>query len=224
MTQDAGGGAKRVKLGAEAGAGAEQDGTGAEQGAGVLSVSINWCYPYTDFQDMGNTAIVVVDLDLTPLMRAEQLATGLMADIFLARSRVPVFPSTLPDAVEAGRLMAGPVLLLDTADCAGGGAAGDSPQLVRQLLDYGAGAVAEEQCIAMVVDPAAAALCLAAFNKGGAGATVTLELGHTLDSAAARRGAGLPAWGEPLCCAGKVARAKNNVTFEYVVEAPRHIW
>ena len=185
----------------------------------------------------------------------------MMQDIFECRSRVPVFPTSLPDAVAKGREMKGPVLLLDTSDCAGGGSvrvcivivggvcfwpvhvwaamaveiakgmsrgrscealshfflmpslvnhvpvvscfrmllltccmhptyipshclmlltcipshpihttqrthtgrqAGDSIQLVQQLLACGAGKTDDEQCIAMVVDPMAAAKCLEA--------------------------------------------------------------
>ena len=87
----------------------------------VLSTSINWCYPYTDFANMGNTAIVIVDLDFTPLSYAEKLAKDLMQTMFNERASVPVFPSSVSEALSRGRTMDGPVLLLDTADCAGGG-------------------------------------------------------------------------------------------------------
>ena len=103
------------------------------------------------------------------------------------------------------------MLLLDTADCAGGGAAGDSIQLVKALLDAGAGATPAEKCVAMVVDADAAAQCVAA----GAGAEVALELGHTIDSSAARAAAGLPPWGAPLKTTGRVVAVKADATFGY---------
>lgn len=70
---------------------------------------------------MGNTAIVIVDLDFTPLSYAEKLAKDLMQTLFNERASVPVFPSSVSEALSRGRTMDGPVLLLDTADCAGGG-------------------------------------------------------------------------------------------------------
>jgi len=134
-----------------------------------------------------------------------------MATFFAERLRVPVFPTSVADAVAAGRGMDGVVLLLDTADCTGGGSAGDSIVLVRSLLDCGAGATEDETCFAMLVDPAAAASCLAA----GAGAQLELELGHSLDSTECRAAAGLPPWGEPLKATGTVLRAEADARFEY---------
>ena len=78
-----------------------------------------------------------------------------------------------------GRGMEGVVLLLELADCAGGGAASDSSILVRELLACGAGATSEEMCMSMCVDPLSAAVCVAA----GEGATVELQLGYVHMSA-----------------------------------------
>jgi microcystin degradation protein MlrC len=87
-------------------------------------------------------------------------------------------------------------LLVDTADCAGGGAAGDSSALLRSLLDL---AVTERSYV-MVVDPEAAAICHAA----GAGQEVDLTLGYRLD----------PIWGEPLPVHGRVG-ALSDGQFRY---------
>ena len=47
---------------------------------GVLNSNVNFCYPYTDFADMGNTAVVVVDLELTTLQEAEAIAQEVRTD------------------------------------------------------------------------------------------------------------------------------------------------
>ena len=51
-------------------------------------------------------------------------------------------------------------MLLELADCAGGGAASDSSVLVRELLACGAGGTEEEMCLSMCVDPVSAAACV----------------------------------------------------------------
>src|SRR5204863_116237 len=80
--------------------------------------------------------------------------------------RYEVETVSVAEAVGRGReLDGGPVLLLDTADTTGGGAAGDGIGLVRGLLD----ARVEEPCLAQVVDPAAAAAC----HEAGPGAGIT---------------------------------------------------
>ena len=54
----------------------------------------------------------------------------------LTPSSYPVLFS-VAEAVKYGRQMDGPVLLLDLADCIGGGAAGDSVATIAGLLDAG---------------------------------------------------------------------------------------
>ena len=56
---------------------------------------------------MGNTAIVVVDLELAPLSHAKTLATSLLETLFSERDAVPVFPSSVPEALSRGRCMEG---------------------------------------------------------------------------------------------------------------------
>ena len=82
---------------------------------------------------------------------------------------------------------------------------------MQQLLGCGAGVEAGERCISVVVDAAAAAKCI----EAGSGAVIELELGHTIDSAAARLAAGLPPWGPPLVARGTVHRAESNARFTY---------
>ncbi len=107
---------------------------------------------------------------------------GFIADIY-----------DVAEAVELGReTQGGPVLLVDTADCAGGGAPGDSVALLSALLRL---KVRERTCL-MTVDPAAAAACRAA----GTGSKVTLELGYSID----------PNWGSPVRVTGVVQRTSGG--------------
>jgi microcystin degradation protein MlrC len=80
------------------------------------------------------------------------------------------------------------VLLLDTADTTGGGAAGDGAGLVKELLHAGV----QEPTLAMVVDPESVERCV----QAGVGREVALRLGHKLD----------PQWGQPVTVNARVAR------------------
>ena len=86
------------------------------------------------------------------------------------------------DAIRAGLAVdGGPVVLLETADCAGGGASGDSVATLAALLEMGEPAPA---ALVPVVDPAVAA----ASHRAGVGSSLEVRLGHGLD----------PKWGAPL--------------------------
>jgi microcystin degradation protein MlrC len=95
---------------------------------------------------------------------------------------------SIDEAIRRGReIEGGPVILLNTADTTGGGAAGDS-------IDVAAGLVAHaisEPAITMVVDVEAARACHAA----GIGAELSLEIGHHID----------PRWGKPTPLRGTVS-------------------
>jgi microcystin degradation protein MlrC len=157
-----------------------------EERKGILSASVFLVGSYIDAPDMGCSALVVADgnVDL-----AVQEARRLAQRFWDGRRLYEVETVSVAEAVRHGRAIAGgPVLLLDTADTTGGGAAGDGIGLVRGLLDAGV----EEPCLAQVVDPAAAAACHAA----GEGAELRLAVGHGRD----------PRWGTPLELEGTVSR------------------
>ena len=104
---------------------------------------------------------------------------------------------TVADAVERGRrIPGGPVLLLDTADTTGGGAAGDSIALVRSLIELRV----EEPCLAMVVDPQTVGDC---WHREP-GSRFPVEVGHRLD----------PQWGKSLALEA-VLRRKSEGRFRY---------
>ena len=164
------------------------------QQQGVYSTSAFLVHPYLDVPGMGGGGLVVTHADL-PL--AEQCA-GELALAYWDR-RYQLEPKTwqpreaIRDALER---IDGMVVLVETADCCGGGAAGDSVHTLRALLDEQPAFTS----VVPVVDPRAAAAC----HQAGAGAVVELEIGHRLD----------PAWGKPLAVQGIVSGLSDGL-FRY---------
>jgi microcystin degradation protein MlrC len=157
-----------------------------EEQDGILSASVFLVGSYIDAPDMGCSAVVVADGDTAgATAEARRLARRFWDD----RRLYEVETVSVAEAVRRGRQLAGgPVLLLDTADTTGGGAAGDGIGLVRGLLDAGV----EEPCLAQVVDPTAAAAC----HEAGRDATLELTVGHWRDGR----------WGSPLKLRATVRR------------------
>jgi microcystin degradation protein MlrC len=157
-----------------------------EQEPGVLSISCCHQHPNLDVPGLGCSAIAITDGDPA---RAEAIALSFAAEFWERRHAFIPAVYSVAEAVEHGRAAGGwPVLLVDNADCAGGGASGDSVALLRELLAF----EVPERSYVMVVDPAAAAACHAA----GEGADVSFPLGYAID----------PVWGEPLPVRGTVER------------------
>ena len=165
------------------------------EGAGtVLSTSILHVYPYLDLPELGAGGLVVTDNDAD---MAERIAIDL-AELYWSK-RFEMEPEVLhpKEAIQRGLTVeGGPVLLVETADCCGGGAAGDSVATLRCLLEMGI----EETCAVPVVDPAAAAIC----HQHSIGDIVSLKLGHQLD----------PQWGTPIDFTGEL-RTLIDGAFRY---------
>ena len=155
-----------------------------ETQSAVLSVSCFQVHPYNDLPGMGCGSVVVTDND--PDLAADK-AHELAAEFWARRRTFESQILPVSKAVARGReVEGGPVLLVDAADCAGGGAPGDSVALLRELLALGA----TEPTFVMVVDPPAAQACA----RAGIGQTISLELGYHID----------PTWGQPLQVTGVV--------------------
>ena len=93
----------------------------------ILSVSCFQVHPYNDLPGMGCGGVVVTDDD--PELAACE-AQALAAEFWTRRWAFETALLTVPEAVARGQKVdGGPVLLVDTADCAGGGAPGDSVAL-----------------------------------------------------------------------------------------------
>ncbi len=149
-----------------------------EREPGILSVSLGHGFPYGDVPDVGAAMLVVADDDAALAARtAEALgrAVWAMRDA-IASERLPVDAAL--DAALADP--AGPVVLADVADNAGGGAPSDSTFLARRILERGIADVAS----GMYWDPLAVRFCI----EAGEGATLDLRIG----------GKAGPASGDPL--------------------------
>lgn len=155
-----------------------------EMRGGILSASLFFVGSYIDTPEIGCGALVVADGNAgTAVAAAERLGEQFWA----RRADFTVATVSTAEAVRLGReIEGGPVLLLDSADTTGGGAAGDGIGLVRELLACGV----TEPCMAMVVDAAAASRCV----EAGIGKELTLPVGHAND----------PAWGKLLMMTGRV--------------------
>jgi len=153
---------------------------------GIYSVSPILVHPYLDLPGMGGGAIVVAHGDKD---KASNVATQLAQLYWSKRYQLEPELFEPKEAIIRGQSVhGGPILLVETADCCGGGAAGDSVHVLRALLmSENAG-----PSIVPVVDPEAARLC----HAHGQGAKLNLNLGHHVD----------PQWGNPIEVRGCVER------------------
>jgi microcystin degradation protein MlrC len=160
----------------------------------VLSTSILHVYPYLDLPDLGCGALVITDNEIET---AEKLAVEL-AELYWSK-RFEMEPEVF-DPVEAIRrgldTEGGPILLVETADCCGGGAAGDSVATLKGLLKLGI----DQPCLVPVVDPEAAQVC----HRYSIGDTLSIPLGHRRD----------PRWGSPIEINGELL-ALSDGRFKY---------
>ena len=161
---------------------------------GVLSASVFNVGAYIDVPEMGCSSLVITEGDEA---LAGELARRLALRHWGEREAYRVETLTVADAVERGRRIGGgPILLLDTADTTGGGAAGDSIALVRSLIELRVA----EPCLAMVVDPQTVGDC---WHREP-GSRFPVEVGHRLDSQ----------WGKPLAVEAVLQR-KSEGRFRY---------
>jgi microcystin degradation protein MlrC len=161
---------------------------------GVVSTSVFLVHPYLDQPDMGGGALVITDGNTE---KAASVAREI-GEAFWDR-RFDLDPEVFTPAVaivKGRRIEGGPILLVETADCSGGGAAGDSVATLRALLETGV----PELSLVPVVDPQAAEKC----HREGVGKEVTIDLGHKLD----------PKWGKPIRVTGTVLTLSDG-RFQY---------
>ena len=118
---------------------------------------------------------------------AKELAYTISADYWERRYEIEAVVKTPQEAIESGlKSNAGTVVLVETADCSGGGAAGDSIATLRALLNN----PEVENAIAPVVDPKVAEVC----HNLGVGSKVNCMLGHSIDTR----------WGSPIIVEGRI--------------------
>ncbi|MCX7172729.1 MAG: M81 family metallopeptidase [Proteobacteria bacterium] len=138
-----------------------------EKSAGILAISL--CHGFTsgDTANTGAGVLVVADGERA---YAEAVAGEVAREFWdLREMSRPLRPSP-HDAVKHALAAAnGPVVIADATDNPGGGAAGDSTHLLRELLAQ----KVENATLAMIWDPLAAQLA----TKAGAGNHIALRLG-----------------------------------------------
>ena len=161
----------------------------------VLSTSVFLVHPYLDQPDMGSGALIITDNDME---MAVSLANQLAEQYWTRRFDLEPDIHAPSEAIAKGlEVDGGPVLLVEAADCCGGGAAGDSVATLTALLD----AEVTVPSFVPVADPEAAAAC----HHAGVGQEVTVALGHQLD----------PRWGKPVTVTGTVTRLSDG-RFRYI--------
>jgi microcystin degradation protein MlrC len=151
---------------------------------GVLSISVFAGFPLADIRDAGLSIYVATDGDQA---LADALADELAAAAWTLRREFLHRALPVADAVARALALDGrPVVLADIADNTGGGAAGDTTEILRELLRVGA----RPATVACLWDPAAVGACL----QAGVGASLTLSVGGKVD----------PSHGPPLTVGGRV--------------------
>lgn len=145
---------------------------------GVLSVSLGHGFPWGDVPESGAKLWVITDGDA---QQAWALAQFLGQEFWSLREATRVPTLTIDEALDAAlQADAGPVVLADVADNAGGGAPGDSTFILCRMLERGIGRAAS----GVYFDPGAVQVC----SEAGVGASLALRIGG-------KQG---PASGDPL--------------------------
>lgn len=143
----------------------------AEQRPGILSVTISTGFPWADIPNMGASVIVVADGDRT---LAQRTADELGDWIWSRRERWFKPPLTVREGIALGQQFGRfPILLADMSDNTGGGAAGDSTEVLRTFVELDL----PDALVLYLVDPDVARLAHAA----GVGARLHVELGGKSD-------------------------------------------
>ena len=134
---------------------------------GILSVSFGHGFPWGDVPEVGAKMVVIADGDAA---KAAALAKELGEEIW--RLREECFPrhDTIDGGIDAALAPgAGPIVIADVADNAGGGAPSDNTAILRRLVDRDVQGVA----IGCFWDPIAVKFC----TEAGVGATFDLRIG-----------------------------------------------
>jgi microcystin degradation protein MlrC len=134
---------------------------------GILSVSFGHGFPWGDVADVGARIVVVADGDAA---KAARVAEELGREVWRLRHEAWTAHDTIDAAIDAALAApAGPIVLADVADNAGGGAPSDSTPLLRRLVERGVTGVAS----GCYWDPMAVRFCF----EAGVGACFDLRIG-----------------------------------------------
>ncbi|MDP6564458.1 MAG: M81 family metallopeptidase [Alphaproteobacteria bacterium] len=134
---------------------------------GILSVSFAHGFPWGDVPQATAKMLVIADGDEA---RAQALAEQLGREIWDLREACQTEMASIEEAmVRAEAATAGPVVLADVSDNAGGGAPSDSTFLLRAMVDRGLTGVLS----GLYWDPVAVRFCM----EAGEGASFELRIG-----------------------------------------------
>lgn len=138
-----------------------------ERRPGILSVTISTGFPWADIENMGPSVIVVADRDQA---LAERTADELAKWVWDRRERWHREPLSVSDALQQGEAIGKyPIILADQADNTGGGAGGDSTEILRTFLERRM----RDSLLLYIVDPQVAQ----AAHSAGVGATLDIDVG-----------------------------------------------
>jgi microcystin degradation protein MlrC len=133
----------------------------------ILAVSVTHGFAWADIADCGGNVIVCADDNLD---KAQRLAAMIAERFFAIRDEIRSPRAEASEAVAAALAHTGaPVIIADTSDNPGGGAAGDSTFLLRALLD----AKVQNAALGMMWDPVAVKFAM----QAGVGARIPLRIG-----------------------------------------------
>ena len=142
-----------------------------ERRPGMLSVTVATGFPWADVPEMGASVIAVADKDQS---LAENAAEELANWIWDRRATWQQPIVTVAEALEKGQSLGKyPIILADHADNTGGGAAGDSTEILRTFLDQ----KLDEAVVLYIVDPEVAE----AAHRAGVGSRLSIEVGGKSD-------------------------------------------
>lgn len=138
---------------------------------GVLSISAAHGFPWGDVPDMGTKILVVTDANSEPEVEfGAELAAELGRRLYGLREQgTPPLLSIEQAIARALDIAGGPVVLADTSDNAGGGAASDSTFVLAALLAQGV----EGAALGPLWDPVAVRIAM----EAGVGAKLALRIG-----------------------------------------------
>lgn len=159
----------------------------------ALSVSYFPVQPWLDMSDVGITGLAVTDDSVEAADSAAQEVLDAMWD----RRRAFELPAQSPvDAVKAAVQSPNRILIVDAPDAMGAGAQGDSPALLRALLEV----APEVDAAIYIVDPEAAAQAI----KLGEGGEAEFQIGAKQDDR----------WFKPVPVTARVEKLCDS-TFTY---------
>ncbi|RPI80386.1 MAG: M81 family peptidase, partial [Planctomycetaceae bacterium] len=165
-----------------------------ERRPGVLSITVATGFPWADVPNMGVSIIVVADRDQA---LAERTADELRDWIWERRATWHRAPVTVADALAQGETLGRyPIILADHADNTGGGAPGDSTEILQTFLDRGL----RDSVVLYIVDREV----VEAAHRLGVGGVLEADVGGKSD----------PIQGPPVKMRATV-RAVSNGDFTY---------